>query len=170
MGRMMLPSPGSNLPFDLIWDLQSSSGGRKLECWDVLWVPELVMTTMSTVIIVAATLGGLIMGQREPSYALLNHDSSVRQSWYHLPLNRWGNWGSQGLRNLLRITELVSGRALRQMQALDPERLTQWKCLMGILASARVSSEGDSLLEKLPEAVGFLVVSEDESLLAAGSI
>ncbi|XP_061005162.1 NACHT domain- and WD repeat-containing protein 1 [Dama dama] len=31
-----------------------------------------------------------------------------------------------------------------------------------------VSSEGDSLLEKLPEAVGFLVVSEDESLLAAG--
>lgn len=64
----------------------------------------------------------------------------------------------------------MSGRALRQMQALDPERLTQWKCLMGILASARVSSEGDSLLEKLPEAVGFLVVSEDESLLAAGSI
>nr|KAF6481333.1 NACHT and WD repeat domain containing 1 [Molossus molossus] len=31
-----------------------------------------------------------------------------------------------------------------------------------------VSSEGDSLMEKLPEAVGFLVVSEDESLLAAG--
>ncbi|XP_045709212.1 NACHT domain- and WD repeat-containing protein 1 isoform X1 [Phyllostomus hastatus] len=31
-----------------------------------------------------------------------------------------------------------------------------------------VSSEGDSLLEKLPEAVGFLVASEDESLLAAG--
>nr|XP_010970407.1 PREDICTED: NACHT and WD repeat domain-containing protein 1 [Camelus bactrianus] len=31
-----------------------------------------------------------------------------------------------------------------------------------------VSSEGDSLLEKLPEAVEFLVVSEDESLLAAG--
>ncbi|KAG8517257.1 NACHT domain- and WD repeat-containing protein 1 [Galemys pyrenaicus] len=31
-----------------------------------------------------------------------------------------------------------------------------------------VSSEGDSLLEKLPEAVGFLVVSEDDSLLAAG--
>ncbi|XP_045051718.2 NACHT domain- and WD repeat-containing protein 1 isoform X3 [Desmodus rotundus] len=31
-----------------------------------------------------------------------------------------------------------------------------------------VSSEGDSLLEKLPEAVGFLVVSEDESLLATG--
>uniref|UniRef100_F6TW45 NACHT and WD repeat domain containing 1 n=1 Tax=Equus caballus TaxID=9796 RepID=F6TW45_HORSE len=31
-----------------------------------------------------------------------------------------------------------------------------------------VSSEGDVLLEKLPEAVGFLVVSEDESLLAAG--
>ncbi|KAF6095948.1 NACHT and WD repeat domain containing 1 [Phyllostomus discolor] len=31
-----------------------------------------------------------------------------------------------------------------------------------------VSSKGDSLLEKLPEAVGFLVVSEDESLLAAG--
>ncbi|XP_019497559.1 PREDICTED: NACHT domain- and WD repeat-containing protein 1 isoform X1 [Hipposideros armiger] len=31
-----------------------------------------------------------------------------------------------------------------------------------------VSSEGDSLLEKLPEAVRFLVVSEDESLLAAG--
>nr|XP_019592586.1 PREDICTED: NACHT domain- and WD repeat-containing protein 1 isoform X2 [Rhinolophus sinicus] len=31
-----------------------------------------------------------------------------------------------------------------------------------------VSSEGDSLLEKLPEAVGFLVISEDESLLAAG--
>ncbi|XP_036998029.2 NACHT domain- and WD repeat-containing protein 1 [Artibeus jamaicensis] len=30
-----------------------------------------------------------------------------------------------------------------------------------------VSSEADSLLEKLPEAVGFLVVSEDESLLAA---
>nr|KAF6481331.1 NACHT and WD repeat domain containing 1 [Molossus molossus] len=33
-----------------------------------------------------------------------------------------------------------------------------------------VSSEGDSLMEKLPEAVGFLVVSEDESLLAAGSV
>ncbi|XP_041616458.1 NACHT domain- and WD repeat-containing protein 1 isoform X1 [Vulpes lagopus] len=31
-----------------------------------------------------------------------------------------------------------------------------------------VSPEGDSLLEKLPEAVRFLVVSEDESLLAAG--
>ncbi|XP_008575795.1 PREDICTED: NACHT and WD repeat domain-containing protein 1 [Galeopterus variegatus] len=31
-----------------------------------------------------------------------------------------------------------------------------------------VSSEGDRLLEKLPDAVGFLVVSEDESLLAAG--
>ncbi|XP_074194074.1 NACHT domain- and WD repeat-containing protein 1 isoform X5 [Rhinolophus sinicus] len=31
-----------------------------------------------------------------------------------------------------------------------------------------VSSEGDRLLEKLPEAVGFLVISEDESLLAAG--
>ncbi|KAF5913734.1 hypothetical protein HPG69_017510 [Diceros bicornis minor] len=31
-----------------------------------------------------------------------------------------------------------------------------------------VSSEGDILLEKLPDAVGFLVVSEDESLLAAG--
>ncbi|KAM6219589.1 NACHT domain- and WD repeat-containing protein 1 [Rhynchocyon petersi] len=31
-----------------------------------------------------------------------------------------------------------------------------------------VSAEGDSLLEKLPEAVGFLVTSEDESLLAAG--
>lgn len=165
MGRMMLPSSGSNLPFDLIWDLQSAS-----ECWDVLWVPELVMTTMSTVIITAATLGGLIMGQREPSYALLNHDSPVRQSWYHLPFNRWGNWGSQGRRNLLRITELVSGRALRQMQALDPERLTQWKCLMDTLDSARVSSEGDSLLEKLPEAMGFLVVSEDESLLAAGTI
>ncbi|ELK26679.1 NACHT and WD repeat domain-containing protein 1 [Myotis davidii] len=33
-----------------------------------------------------------------------------------------------------------------------------------------VSSEGDSLLGKLPEAVGFLVTSEDESLLAAGSV
>uniref|UniRef100_A0A8C5P104 NACHT and WD repeat domain containing 1 n=1 Tax=Jaculus jaculus TaxID=51337 RepID=A0A8C5P104_JACJA len=31
-----------------------------------------------------------------------------------------------------------------------------------------VSSEGERLLEKLPEAVGFLMVSEDESLLAAG--
>ncbi|XP_074240537.1 NACHT domain- and WD repeat-containing protein 1 isoform X3 [Saimiri boliviensis] len=31
-----------------------------------------------------------------------------------------------------------------------------------------VSSEGDRLLEKLPDAVRFLVVSEDESLLAAG--
>ncbi|XP_019271755.2 NACHT domain- and WD repeat-containing protein 1 isoform X1 [Panthera pardus] len=31
-----------------------------------------------------------------------------------------------------------------------------------------ISPEGDSLLEKLPEAVRFLVVSEDESLLAAG--
>ncbi|XP_008822868.1 NACHT domain- and WD repeat-containing protein 1 [Nannospalax galili] len=31
-----------------------------------------------------------------------------------------------------------------------------------------VSSKGDRLLEKLPEALGFLVVSEDESLLAAG--
>ncbi|XP_027627109.1 NACHT domain- and WD repeat-containing protein 1 isoform X1 [Tupaia chinensis] len=31
-----------------------------------------------------------------------------------------------------------------------------------------VFSEGDRLLEKLPDAVGFLVVSEDESLLAAG--
>nr|KAF6283292.1 NACHT and WD repeat domain containing 1 [Pipistrellus kuhlii] len=31
-----------------------------------------------------------------------------------------------------------------------------------------VSPEGDSLLGKLPEAVGFLVTSEDESLLAAG--
>nr|XP_020042150.1 NACHT domain- and WD repeat-containing protein 1 [Castor canadensis] len=31
-----------------------------------------------------------------------------------------------------------------------------------------ISSEGDRLLEKLPEAVGFLAVSEDESLLAAG--
>ncbi|XP_045845669.1 NACHT domain- and WD repeat-containing protein 1 isoform X1 [Meles meles] len=31
-----------------------------------------------------------------------------------------------------------------------------------------VSPEGDSLLEKLPEAVRFLVLSEDESLLAAG--
>ncbi|KAM9687659.1 NACHT domain- and WD repeat-containing protein 1 [Trichechus inunguis] len=31
-----------------------------------------------------------------------------------------------------------------------------------------VSSEGDSLLEKLPEAVRLLVISEDESLLAAG--
>ncbi|XP_025771637.1 NACHT domain- and WD repeat-containing protein 1 [Puma concolor] len=31
-----------------------------------------------------------------------------------------------------------------------------------------ISPEGDSLLEKLPESVRFLVVSEDESLLAAG--
>ncbi|XP_039099186.1 NACHT domain- and WD repeat-containing protein 1 [Hyaena hyaena] len=31
-----------------------------------------------------------------------------------------------------------------------------------------ISPEGDSLLEKLPEAVRFLIVSEDESLLAAG--
>ncbi|XP_012519702.1 PREDICTED: NACHT domain- and WD repeat-containing protein 1 [Propithecus coquereli] len=31
-----------------------------------------------------------------------------------------------------------------------------------------VSSEGDRLLEKLPDAAGFLVISEDESLLAAG--
>ncbi|XP_058148611.1 NACHT domain- and WD repeat-containing protein 1 [Dasypus novemcinctus] len=35
-------------------------------------------------------------------------------------------------------------------------------------AISLVSSEGDALLEKLPEAVRFLVVSEDESLLAAG--
>lgn len=41
---------------------------------------------------------------------------------------------------------------------------------MGILDFTQVSSEGDVLLEKLPEAVGFLVVSEDESLLAAGSV
>lgn len=64
----------------------------------------------------------------------------------------------------------MSGRALHQIQALDPERLTLWKCLMGIFDFVQVSSEGDSLLEKLPEAVGFLVISEDESLLAAGSI
>lgn len=64
----------------------------------------------------------------------------------------------------------MSGRALRHTQALDPKPLAWWKCLMGILDSAQVSSEGDSLLEKLPEAVGFLVVSEDESLLAAGSL
>ena len=56
------------------------------------------------------------------------------------------------------------------MQALDLKPLTWWKRLMGILDCAQVSSEGDSLLEKLPEAVGFLVVSEDESLLAAGSV
>ncbi|VTJ73108.1 Hypothetical predicted protein [Marmota monax] len=36
------------------------------------------------------------------------------------------------------------------------------------MAFGRVSPGGDRLLEKLPEAVGFLVVSEDESLLAAG--
>lgn len=41
---------------------------------------------------------------------------------------------------------------------------------MGILDSAQVSSEGDSLLEKLPEAVRFLALSEDGSLLAAGSV
>ena len=64
----------------------------------------------------------------------------------------------------------MSGRALHHMQALDLKPLTWWKRLMGILDCAQVSSEGDSLLEKLPEAVGFLVVSEDESLLAAGSV
>ena len=41
---------------------------------------------------------------------------------------------------------------------------------MGTFDFVQVSSEGDSLLEKLPEAVGFLVVSEDESLLATGSV
>lgn len=41
---------------------------------------------------------------------------------------------------------------------------------MGIFDFVQVSSEGDSLLGKLPEAVGFLVTSEDESLLAAGSV
>lgn len=41
---------------------------------------------------------------------------------------------------------------------------------MGILDFAQVSPGGDSLLEKLPEAVRFLVVSEDESLLAAGIV
>lgn len=55
-------------------------------------------------------------------------------------------------------------------QALDPEPLSLWKCLMGIFDFVQVSSEGDSLLGKLPEAVGFLVTSEDESLLAAGSV
>ena len=33
----------------------------------------------------------------------------------------------------------------------------------------QVSSGEDRLLEKLPEAVGFLVLSEDDSVLAAGS-
>ena len=41
---------------------------------------------------------------------------------------------------------------------------------MGILDFAQVCPEGDSLLEKLPEAVRFLVLSEDESLLAAGKV
>lgn len=41
---------------------------------------------------------------------------------------------------------------------------------MGIFDFVQVSPEGDSLLGKLPEAVGFLVISEDESLLAAGSV
>uniref|UniRef100_A0A8I5TBM0 NACHT domain- and WD repeat-containing protein 1 n=1 Tax=Pongo abelii TaxID=9601 RepID=A0A8I5TBM0_PONAB len=35
-------------------------------------------------------------------------------------------------------------------------------------SGSKVSSKGDRLLEKLPDAVRFLVVSEDESLLAAG--
>lgn len=41
---------------------------------------------------------------------------------------------------------------------------------MDVFDFVQVSSEGDRLLEKLPEAVEFLVVSEDESLLAAGSV
>lgn len=63
----------------------------------------------------------------------------------------------------------MSGKALLQIQAFDPEPLQLWKYSMGIFVFAQVSSKGYSLLEKLPEAVGFLVVSEDESLLAAGS-
>lgn len=64
----------------------------------------------------------------------------------------------------------MSGKAPLRIQTFDPEPLLLWKCSMGVFDFAQVSSKGDSLLEKLPEAVGFLVVSEDESLLAAGSI
>ncbi|KAM4857840.1 NACHT domain- and WD repeat-containing protein 1 isoform X1 [Urocitellus parryii] len=47
---------------------------------------------------------------------------------------------------------------------------TQGKVVTGFSdgSISLVSPGGDRLLEKLPEAVGFLVVSEDESLLAAG--
>uniref|UniRef100_A0A8C6AAI1 NACHT and WD repeat domain containing 1 n=1 Tax=Marmota marmota marmota TaxID=9994 RepID=A0A8C6AAI1_MARMA len=47
---------------------------------------------------------------------------------------------------------------------------TQGKVVTGFSdgSVSLVSPGGDRLLEKLPEAVGFLVVSEDESLLAAG--
>uniref|UniRef100_A0A8D1N9N5 NACHT and WD repeat domain containing 1 n=1 Tax=Sus scrofa TaxID=9823 RepID=A0A8D1N9N5_PIG len=72
-----------------------------------------------------------------------------------------------------------TGKLLRKqhLSSIKEETLTcvvsvqkQGKMLTGTSKGSisLFSSEGDSLLEKLPEAVGFLVVSEDESLLAAG--
>ncbi|KAM7140727.1 NACHT domain- and WD repeat-containing protein 1 isoform 3-T3 [Molossus nigricans] len=78
----------------------------------------------------------------------------------------------------LRLWNLLSGQekfTIWDGGSKDPTESQSWslhvdeaKKVVYSASSSKVSSEGDSLMEKLPEAVGFLVVSEDESLLAAG--